>query len=718
MKQTYKKIALYTGLAGCLFLYFMAGCKQENDFYEVGRQPAYLSLPAADTSWVLDYQRPDTLYKFAWYPKRNFIDYNLIFSVSEDMEEKRYEVFTGVRSDFSFSTMQVDSILSKMEVGIGQKQTIYWSVEVIDPEVGWCDEVRTLHITRCDLPANVIFLETPGSLEEVILDREEPEEVITFTWRCETTADAYLFRLGLTEELTEGLEINCGQEHSLSLSQQALDEWVAAAGVHKGEMVPLYWQVTGSGNLTNPIEDSAVREIAMQRFVPEPVEVTLLQPIAGEEIFLQAAQATEEIVFAWECDTTGVEFKVLLYDKELEKEVIWNAGETSLYALTQLEFDQLLEQEFEMVPSQKKKMYWEVIPDDTIRAVSGDPGEFIVRRFEAATAAPPVILTDGPANGTRYVLEYSQSSQVATTLQWEADAPGVTYTMEYSLSEEFTTYRTKELGTAKSYAVTQGFLDEILSGLGGAYLTRTVYWRINSTVNVMTQPSEIRYMVLTGMVKPLTDLRDPARPETYEVVKIGNNFWLAENLRATMYSDGTAFTTVDLPSKTYTGGVVADPGITGQYYSWPTALRDWQKAGESDHTILQGVCPEGWHVSTKRDWEDLLQTLSPESAKKAKANRYWGNLDGVTNESGLSLVPAGYFWHANVGDNDILDAGADGKSAYWTTTVGSETTAYMYEVFNWDAADIIPWHYASRPWSEGDGTASRAVNVRCVRTIE
>ena len=41
----------------------------------------------------------------------------------------------------------------------------------------------------------------------------------------------------------------------------------------------------------------------------------------------------------------------------------------------------------------------------------------------------------------------------------------------------------------------------------------------------------------------------------------------------------------------------------------------------------------------------------------------------------------------------------------------------MYEVFDW-SRDVTPWHYLSRPWVEGDGTASKMVNVRCVRTLE
>ena len=68
------------------------------------------------------------------------------------------------------------------------------------------------------------------------------------------------------------------------------------------------------------------------------------------------------------------------------------------------------------------------------------------------------------------------------------------------------------------------------------------------------------------------------------------------------------------------------------------------------------------------------------------------------------------FWHGNVGAPD----NAVDKASFWTTTKADATTAQMFEVFGW-SNEILPWQFNSRPWSEGDGTASMLVNVRCVR---
>ena len=104
-----------------------------------------------------------------------------------------------------------------------------------------------------------------------------------------------------------------------------------------------------------------------------------------------------------------------------------------------------------------------------------------------------------------------------------------------------------------------------------------------------------------------------------------------------------------------------------------------------------------------------MQTAAGSDATRIKSAQYWTGNTG-TNELGLNIVPAGKFWHGNVGAPD----NAVDKASFWTTTKADATTAQMFEVFGW-SNEIVPWNFNSRPWSEGDGTASMLVNVRCVR---
>lgn len=696
-----------------LFILSLASCQKKNDFYEAGRQQVFLNSPLNDTSLVLNYQKPDSLYTFAWSSKRNFVNYRLAFSLNEDMSGPKKTVEVGVRQYFLLTTMQLDSIMSSMNVGIAERAAVYWTIEVINPEDGWCEDVKKLNITRCDLPDNVIMLESPASLTNFILNKATPEEAISFTWDCTTKVSNYVLELSLDAGFTTLSSFEIGESKKHEFTHGFLDKLLAEKGKKLGETTDVFWRIKAQGNLNKPIENSAERVISVTRFARDPVPVKLLSPAKSSIKALKVEDAATMFRFEWECDTTGVSFTVRLSDKELEHTVTFNAGTNNYFAISQAELDLILEKEFDMVPSQGKIMYWEVVSNDERKAISSIKNSFTLKRFEAIAKAFPITLTNAPANGISYVLNYASGGITLSGVTWDCASPTATYAMEYSLKSDMSEAQILELDRNKSFNFTHNLLDNILSDLGGSYLTKTVYWRITSTVKVLTEPSAVRALSLTGMLKPFVDKREANNPQTYKVVKIGSDFWFAENLRATKYSDGTSFTTVDLPSKTYTSGAISDRNVIGQFYTWPTALRTWRSANTSNNTIIQGVCPEGWHISTEKEWNDMIAALGDSPATKAKSTQYWANKTGITNSSGLSLIPGGVFWHGNVDAPD--NAGADGKSGYWTTTVGSPTTAYMFEVFNWEVNSILPWHYLARPWNEGDGVASKMVCVRCVR---
>jgi hypothetical protein len=93
---------------------------------------------------------------------------------------------------------------------------------------------------------------------------------------------------------------------------------------------------------------------------------------------------------------------------------------------------------------------------------------------------------------------------------------------------------------------------------------------------------------------------------TYVTVRIGNQWWMAENLKTTRYNDNTEIPNVtdddiwkDLITPAYCC-IFNDPAtyknICGAIYNW--------------YAINTGkLCPSGWHVSTDNDWKTLEMYL-------------------------------------------------------------------------------------------------------------
>jgi uncharacterized protein (TIGR02145 family) len=95
---------------------------------------------------------------------------------------------------------------------------------------------------------------------------------------------------------------------------------------------------------------------------------------------------------------------------------------------------------------------------------------------------------------------------------------------------------------------------------------------------------------------------------SYKVVKIGNQWWMAENLRVRTYNDGTPITnaTSDDLWKSSTGAFClykSDERSPGLLYNW-FAVTDSRR-----------IAPQGWHVATEADWQQLEKYLGMSDAE-------------------------------------------------------------------------------------------------------
>ena len=134
----------------------------------------------------------------------------------------------------------------------------------------------------------------------------------------------------------------------------------------------------------------------------------------------------------------------------------------------------------------------------------------------------------------------------------------------------------------------------------------------------------------------------------YNVVKIGTQVWMKENLKTTKYNDGTvipnvtdgsAWEALSTPGYCwYLNDAANNKATFGALYNW--------YAADVHRTGGKNICPTGWHVPTDAEWTTLTTYLGGESVAGGKLKEtgttHWmpPNI-GATNEAGFSAIPVG-----------------------------------------------------------------------------
>ncbi|MBN1348315.1 fibrobacter succinogenes major paralogous domain-containing protein [candidate division KSB1 bacterium] len=130
---------------------------------------------------------------------------------------------------------------------------------------------------------------------------------------------------------------------------------------------------------------------------------------------------------------------------------------------------------------------------------------------------------------------------------------------------------------------------------------------------------------------------------TYQIVKIGNQWWLKENLKVTHYRNGDA-----IPNVTDDSAWVSL--TTGAYCSYDNDPANSETYGHlyNWYAVNDPRClaPEGWHAPSDDEWKALTDYLGGEAVAGAKMKKigttHWEQPNtGATNSSGLSALPAG-----------------------------------------------------------------------------
>lgn len=159
----------------------------------------------------------------------------------------------------------------------------------------------------------------------------------------------------------------------------------------------------------------------------------------------------------------------------------------------------------------------------------------------------------------------------------------------------------------------------------------------------------------------------------YKTIVIGNQEWMAENLKTSIYRNGEPITT-NLTFQEWLNSAITQVGAWTFYsnnsqYDCPFGkLYNWYAVTDSRH-----VCPSGWHEPTDGEWTTLTDYLGGESVAGGKMKstglQYWisPNFD-ATNESGFSGLPGGSRFSSgqftNIGLNGIWWSSSENALAY------------------------------------------------------
>ncbi|MBR3669243.1 MAG: fibrobacter succinogenes major paralogous domain-containing protein [Fibrobacter sp.] len=179
----------------------------------------------------------------------------------------------------------------------------------------------------------------------------------------------------------------------------------------------------------------------------------------------------------------------------------------------------------------------------------------------------------------------------------------------------------------------------------------------------------------------LTDERDG---QTYKTVKIGDQVWMAENLN---YSDSAK--TASLKGKSWCYDNDSDNCVKyGRLYTWAAAIDSVKFFTEKSldcgygktcalPDTVQGICPSGWRLPRKADWETLFSAVGGQgtAGKILKTQTGWNNNGNGMDAVGFSGWPAG-------DGNGRGSSNFKGDGTYfWSSTESSEHGAYFVSLY-------------------------------------
>jgi len=191
----------------------------------------------------------------------------------------------------------------------------------------------------------------------------------------------------------------------------------------------------------------------------------------------------------------------------------------------------------------------------------------------------------------------------------------------------------------------------------------------------------------------------------YKTVRLGEQVWMAENLRTKNYADGT-----EIPGVRVYADDEGNAGVYGRLYTWDAALR----GGADKKGNIQGPCPKGWRMPTDGDWKQLEEYIGLPADQLN--NIAWR---GTTEGGMLKEAGTDYWQTPNSEASNTTLFSARGGGHY---NVGLGYSAVKVQAFFWTATEseaTNAWNrvlqYASGEIGRYEASKGHSLCIRCIK---
>ena len=163
--------------------------------------------------------------------------------------------------------------------------------------------------------------------------------------------------------------------------------------------------------------------------------------------------------------------------------------------------------------------------------------------------------------------------------------------------------------------------------------------------------------------------KDKRDGKTYKSVKIGKLTWMAENLNYVTEEGSLCYEFKEANCTKY-----------GRLYTWAAAVGKAEKDCGYNHECdlgaenVRGICPEGWHLPSEKEWGTLLSTGVSAMALKSYTSD-WADGGSGADMLGFSALPAG----ANFGYNQFYRSKGS-YAFFWSSTAENAAGAFAISI--------------------------------------